>query len=62
MRPGRSRRSTPRDLAAIVQAAILERFDRALYEAVLVAEEELRQDVLSRLEGFGRRTDLWSTY
>jgi hypothetical protein len=44
----------PRDLAAIVQTAIDQRIDQAVYEAVLAAEDELRQDVLSRPEGLGR--------
>jgi hypothetical protein len=39
----------PRTLAEIVTAAIEERIDRELYEAVLEEEEEARQDVLSRL-------------
>lgn len=39
----------PRMLAAIVSAAIEERIDRTLYEAVLDEEQKARQDVLSRL-------------
>jgi hypothetical protein len=39
----------PRILAAIVSAAIEERIDRALYEAVLDEEQKARRDVLSRL-------------
>jgi hypothetical protein len=36
-------------LAAIVSAAVEERIDRELYEAVLDEEQKVRQDVLSRL-------------
>jgi hypothetical protein len=39
----------PRMLAAIVSAAVEERIDRALYEAVLDEEQKARRDVLSRL-------------
>lgn len=39
----------PRTLADIVRAAIEERIDREVCEAVLEEEEEARQDVLSRL-------------
>jgi hypothetical protein len=39
----------PRILAAIVSAAIEERIDRALYEAVLNEGQKARRDVLSRL-------------
>jgi hypothetical protein len=39
----------PRTLADIVTAAIEQRIDRAIYEAVLEEEEEARQGVLSRL-------------
>jgi hypothetical protein len=39
----------PRMLAAIVSAAIEERIDRALYEAVLDEEQQARRNVLSRL-------------
>jgi hypothetical protein len=39
----------PRTLAAILQAAIEERIDRELYEAVLEEEREARQGVLSPL-------------
>jgi hypothetical protein len=45
----------PRTLAAIVQAAIDERIDRAIYEAVLAEEEEARRDVLARLRPRRRR-------
>jgi hypothetical protein len=41
----------PRTLAAIVAAAIDERIDREIYEAMIEEEEEARQDVLSRLRG-----------
>jgi hypothetical protein len=44
----------PRDLALIVQTAIDERINRVRHEAVLVAEHDVRQEVLSRLEGLGR--------
>jgi hypothetical protein len=39
----------PRTLADIVRAAIEERIDRAVYEAVLEEEEKARHDVLARL-------------
>lgn len=39
----------PRTLAEILAAAIEERFDRALYEAVLEDEQNARLDALSRL-------------
>jgi hypothetical protein len=39
----------PRTLAAILQAAIDERFDRDLYGQVLEEERETRQGVLTRL-------------
>lgn len=41
----------PRTLADIVTAAIEERIDRAIYEAVLEEKEKARQAVLSRLAG-----------
>jgi hypothetical protein len=41
----------PRTLAAILQAAIEERFGRELYDQVLEEERETRQGVLARLRG-----------
>jgi hypothetical protein len=38
-------------LAAILRAAIEERFDRELYDQVLEEERETRQGVLARLRG-----------
>ena len=46
----------PRTLAAIVQAAIDERIQREIYEAVLAAEEEARRAVLARLRHTPRRS------
>ena len=45
----------PRTLAAIVQAAIDERIQREIYEAVLAEEEEARRAVLARLRRMPRR-------
>jgi hypothetical protein len=39
----------PTDLARLVRAAIVTRFDLAAYQAVLREEEKSRQDVFSRL-------------
>jgi len=44
-------RLDPRTLAAILQAAIDERFDRKLYDQVLEEERKTRLGVLVRLRG-----------
>lgn len=41
----------PQTLADIVQGAIEQRIDRDIYEAVVAAEANIRQDVFSRFEG-----------
>jgi hypothetical protein len=45
----------PRTLAPIVQAAIEERIDREIYQAIMDREEEARRDLLARLRPRRRR-------